>query len=139
MKIIKITVNSDLPKLNEEINEAKRHWGIYSKHKKKFTDIVQWETKSQYRGKPLDVPCAFLFLWYIHGHDPDNVYFAQKYVFDGLVKGGLITEDKFKNTRGGTLHYPIKIPKDKKSKVVVFIFPEFSFFQYIKTLIHKFL
>lgn len=139
MEVIKIVINSNLPKMNEEINEVKKHWALYAEHKKNFTDIVHWECKSQYRGKTIDKPCSFIFLWYIHGHDPDNVYFGQKYIFDGMVSAKVLTDDKYKNTRGGVLHYPIKIKKSEKCKVVVFVLPHFSFFSFIKSIISKFL
>jgi len=140
MEVIKLVFTGVLPDLNIELNEAKRAITIgkgagkrtipgllYSNHKKKWTEAIAWQCKEQYKGDILSGPCAFVFDWYFPNtrKDPDNQYFAQKYVFDGLVMGKVLREDKYRNTKGGVLHLPNVDAGNPRLEL--FIIPNFTF------------
>lgn len=128
--MVRIVIEGILPDLNTELNEAKRVCRVgkrripgllYSKHKAKWTEAVAWYCKAQYRGRPISEPCAFVMAWYLPDKkkDPDNTWFAQKYIFDGLVAGGVLAQDRFHNLRGGCLHLPLIDSRNPRVEVYV--------------------
>jgi Holliday junction resolvase RusA-like endonuclease len=86
------------PSLNEVIDKTKTHWSGYSNLKKRWTatvcDIVG-EPKRQHN--MYSVKCW----WYRTNRraDPDNIAHGIKYILDGLVKAGLLADDRWKNVK----------------------------------------
>lgn len=135
---ITLTIRGDFPDLNTELNEAKRVCFVgkgnsrrrvpgllYSQHKKKWTDQVIFQARSQYNGQVITDPCTFIFQWFLKDNrkDFDNRNFAQKYIFDGLVKAGVIKDDSWNYTKGGTIHIPALDHLDPRVQII--ILPEF--------------
>ena len=144
--LYKITIPGTLPDLNTEINNAKkvaivrqgtttrRIPGLrYADFKKKWTDTVYWECRRKSaKGKDQITGLVFIFChWYTKDNrkDADNVYFAQKYVLDGLVKAGIFHTDG-RDQIGPILH---DISTDKtKPRVEITVYPIEFFNQAIR-------
>jgi len=64
----------------------------------------------------------FLFEWFVKNkkEDPDNISFAQKFIFDGLVKAGVLANDGHKNVASISHQFII----DKKEGVRVTLVDE---------------
>jgi len=98
-----LIIKGELPNLNKEIGAAKQHWAVYSNHKRKFTNLISALAK-QYKNKnpnqyPIPTRLHLSLKWFVKNKrkDPDNVYFAVKYILDGMVEGGLLEGDGFKH------------------------------------------
>lgn len=109
----KLIITEELPDLNTEINNAKKHWSYYSKVKKQYTYLVAWQAKMQL--KPVKEKSIFAFHWYMKNKrkDPDNIAFAKKYVLDGLVNAWIIEKDNWEFVGGlsDTFHLDKKNPR----------------------------
>lgn len=92
---MKISINHELPDLNTEINYAKKHWSYYAKHKKQTTQLIAWHFKG--KKAPPKPPFDFVFTWRCKNRrkDKDNIAFAIKYIFDGMVEAGFIPDDNW--------------------------------------------
>jgi len=114
-----LIIKGELPTLNEEINGAKKHWSYYAKKKKEWTNLVAWQAKKMAKIK--EYPITFEINWYMKNKkkDPDNVAFAKKYIFDGLVTAGVLENDGSKQITGWT--EVISLDRDNP-RVEVFIF-----------------
>lgn len=92
-----------LPGLNEIIAAAKGAGGrgyLYSKMKAKLTSDVVLLARTQ-RLRP--VPRAyFRFTWYERDRlrNPDNIAGGRKFIFDGLVKAGILANDGWGQVAG---------------------------------------
>jgi len=95
----KLIIAEKLTTLNEYINAERRNKYISSKIKKQDTSVCEWEARQQL--KKIDVPCIFEFTWIESNkrRDPDNIAFAQKFVFDGLIKAGILENDGHKQVK----------------------------------------
>ena len=81
--------------MNQTVNNAKRHWSLYAKEKKAWTDRVWAEAKAG-KLQAQTPPVRLRFTWHMVNmkRDPDNLRgVATKYVLDGLVKAGIIPDD----------------------------------------------
>ena len=118
----KLIVTYQLPRLNEEINNAKKSPFKYSKTKKEHTNTIHILALEQLMNVKLKKGASFIIHWYMKNktQDPDNSYFANKYIFDGLVNAGVLKDDRFDDVSGGVLSLPF-IDKDNP-RVEVFIF-----------------
>lgn len=98
---MKIIIKGQLPDLNTEINELKKHWAIYAKHKKYWTQYIAMEIKRQKIGQ-IKPPIAPKFTWFTKNErmDCDNISFAKKYILDGLVLAEIIPNDSRKYVIG---------------------------------------
>ena len=93
--MIKFTIEGQLPALNEVIAAAKQHFGGYSKMKKDATKkvILSSLTIPKIHNSPhFDI----VYLCKNKRKDPDNVAVAKKFIFDGLVDGGNMDGDGWK-------------------------------------------
>lgn len=86
----------ELPDLNAELNEAKKHWSKYARTKDRWTHVVELEARK--RLEPVATqhyPVKLEFVWHMKDlrKDPDNIAFAKKYVIDGLVNAGILEGD----------------------------------------------
>ena len=98
-----------LPSLNEHIGNAKRTAFVsgrkvrYRKDaiKADYTFLCAHAFKIQGKGIKID-SAYFHFVWFEPNKkkDPDNVVFAKKYIFDGMIKSGLINNDGWRNIAG---------------------------------------
>lgn len=99
--MLKVIIKGELPDLNTEINEAKKHWSYYAKHKQYWTNYIALTVQSQKLPKIIS-PIKPKFIWYTKNErkDCDNISFAKKYILDGFVKAGLIENDNRKCIKG---------------------------------------
>lgn len=104
--IVEFTIPGELPGLNEIIKAAKCHFGTYANLKEIYTDTVCWMVK---RAPKLTNPIEVTITWYAKDkrRDPDNVMAGQKFIFDGLVKSGIIPNDTWRYVKGITHHFEI--------------------------------
>ena len=104
------------PTLNDVIAQTKKHWSGYSKWKKSYTNRVA--SIAEQANKTHSCVCLH-FTWYRANRrcDPDNVCSAQKYCIDGIVKGGLLKDDRWANVR--RIEHDFQIDKEKPRIVVV--------------------
>jgi Holliday junction resolvase RusA-like endonuclease len=80
-----------LPGLNEIIAAAKRSPYEYAKMKDRYTSEIGWLAKKLPRYSRVNI----IITWYEPNRrrDPDNVSGGQKFILDGLVRGGAIKDD----------------------------------------------
>jgi len=97
----KIQIFTELPSLNEYIDIERKNKFAASLIKKRKTAAVAAEISTQ---KCIIDPHGLYDLkieWYFKDKrkDPDNVYFAVKFILDGAVNNGLLKNDGQKNIR----------------------------------------
>ena len=103
MKQFNFFVPGPLPGMNEIIKASKSRYGktfAYSLMKRKWTKKV---ADSIFMHAPRNVPkfdCVkVMFNWVCKDRrmDPDNIAAGKKFVFDGMVKAGLIPNDNWRH------------------------------------------
>ena len=89
-----------IPTLNEHDNENRGNRFGGAKMKKNATHICKVYVKdAMNKGFKLEkLPANLRFTWYAKNKrkDKDNIDFAKKYIFDGMVDAGLIDNDGWK-------------------------------------------
>lgn len=95
-----VTIYGELPTLNEYINAERTNKHIAAKIKKTATDVCAYNFNQIQRNR-IEHPAEFLFMWFTRNKrtDPDNIAFAKKFVFDGMVKAGFIQNDGWSQVR----------------------------------------
>jgi len=90
---MKLVFPGEFPSLNEYINAERRNRFIAAKIKKETTQRVK-QACAQY-ARTIDYPVHVQCIWYTKNErkDPDNVAFAIKFLLDGIVEAGLLTND----------------------------------------------
>jgi len=103
MQVLQIT--HDFPTLNKYIKAERSNKYIAAKMKKEATEIVSAEALKQ-KIKPFK-SAQFIFIWHRKDKrsDKDNITFMQKYIFDGLVKAGVMENDGWEQIKGSINHY----------------------------------
>ena len=112
MKTQKLVIPSELPALNEVIDKSKRHWSQYAKEKKQWTRFVALLARLNL--KPVEKQVSLSIRWVCKDkrRDPDNVASGKKFIIDGLVAGGILKNDgwkqisDFRDTFAGDNHRP---------------------------------
>lgn len=97
----KITIPLDvLPSLNEHdnANRANRFGGASMKKKATRACEICIRNAMNKGFKFNNQPTDFVFTWYAKDRrrDKDNISFARKYIFDGMIKAGLTANDGWK-------------------------------------------
>lgn len=95
---IMFTITGELGTLNEYITELCRSLYHGNREKQIYTDQCHWQLKAYARDFRLPAKHNITFIWFrkTDNYDHDNVCFAKKYVLDGMVKSGLIPDDRAK-------------------------------------------
>lgn len=91
----KLTINQIAPNLNQVILATKRHWGLYSAMKRKWKLLIMQEVVTQ-NLKPMPEPIRVIVSYTYPDNrrrDPDN--YLMKFIFDGLVEAGIISDDNY--------------------------------------------
>jgi len=88
-----ITITGGLPTLNEYINAERSNKYGAAKMKKDATNMVAWQAKTQVRR--IEGLNDFTFIWTepTKRKDPDNIASGVKYIFDGLIRAGIMDND----------------------------------------------
>lgn len=108
-----------LPTLNEYINIERGNRFEAAKLKREWTEAVAWNVKAQSVPR-LKRITKFTIIWKHENKrkDFDNVEFAQKFIRDGLVMGGVVQNDGWKCFPPRTLHKH-EIAKKEGSLVII--------------------
>jgi|SRR5690625_3996080 len=95
------TIPGELPTANEIVAASKSHHMKYANLKKDYTALVMMTAQKLKAVKKAD----FIIKWYCKDRrkDKDNIMFGQKFIFDGLVKAGVIENDGW-NQIGDVAH-----------------------------------
>lgn len=91
-----ITIKTEVPTLNDYIRSERSNKYKAAKVKKAKTIAVAQEVLSQTRDI-INTKVNLDIVWYVKSdHDPDNIYFAIKFILDGMVVSGLLRGDSQK-------------------------------------------
>jgi Holliday junction resolvase RusA-like endonuclease len=92
------------PTLNDIIATARRHHFASASQKKFWTNAVALACANMMR---FDGEVHLEFVWFVKNRrrDPDNITAAQKYILDGLVKVGILTDDNFGVVKSPVIHW----------------------------------
>lgn len=116
-------IKEKFPGMNDMIAAAKRHWGMYAKMKETFTELV---SKAAIAGRVNDITNQTIVILDWHEpkngrRDPDNVFAAKKFIFDGLARAGVLPDDNKTWVYGARDNILYDLPK-KEHGVVVSVF-----------------
>lgn len=89
--MIKFTVNG-LPKMPNQL--LRKHWAVISQEAKKWHILVHYHTLKQKPAKPHQKVKAEMTRFSTQEPDRDGLSGSFKYVMDGLVKAGIMVDDK---------------------------------------------
>jgi Holliday junction resolvase RusA-like endonuclease len=91
----KLVIPGALPGLNEYSTLERRNRYQAATMKKQAEAIVIAEAKRQLRGVKLTGPVDIDCYWFERNRrrDKDNIAFAKKFIFDGLVNSGVLRDD----------------------------------------------
>ena len=94
--------------MNEIIKKSKAHYMAYAKMKKMYTEKVKRSAESL----PVIKRADFIIVWYCENKrkDKDNIVAGQKFIFDGLVEGGILENDGWKQI--GDISHVFKVDKE---------------------------
>lgn len=95
-------IKTKFPTLTDIISASKKHFAVYSKMKKKYTNMV-WAFAKAAHVKTASGPIRLTVIWREpkkSRRDPDNVMAAKKFILDGLVNAGVIQNDSHKYVSG---------------------------------------
>lgn len=101
-----LTIEGKLPSLNEYVNAERTNRFIAAKIKKEATELVAWQCKGVLKISGCN---DYTFTWYLPNKrsDPDNISFAQKFIFDGLQVAGKLENDSMKYVRSLTHFFEV--------------------------------
>lgn len=114
--MIEITIGQELMDLNNYVNAERSNRFKASKIKKEQTEIVAASIrKAMVAGISVsekDFPLDFEFHWYMKNKrkDKDNIVFAKKFLFDGMISSGFIENDGWKEV--GSFKDTVLVDKD---------------------------
>lgn len=97
--MIKITIPGKLPGLNEIIAESKRgrgKWQPYNEMKRLHTEEIAWIVKSKVKKEFEQINISINWICKNRMKDKDNIMAGTKFILDGLVEGGAIANDGWK-------------------------------------------
>ena len=91
---MKLTIRGELTDLNTYVRVERGNKYAGAALKEKDTNRVYWECKSQ-KLKPINVPVKVDCTWFCKNKkkDKDNISFAKKFILDGLMKAGVLSND----------------------------------------------
>lgn len=89
--MVEFIIPGELPSMNEIVKKSKQHHMSYANMKKKYTEIVEYSAT----GLPEIKRGDFEITWYCKNRrkDKDNIMAGQKFIFDGLLKAGVLKND----------------------------------------------
>lgn len=107
-EVIEFDIPGTLPTMNEMINLSKTHWAEYREMKAIATNKVVTSILSQNIPK-INNKIDIRIKWVCPNkrHDKDNIASGAKFIWDGLVKAGIIPNDTWKYQRSTTHLYDI--------------------------------
>ena len=109
----KITIPGELPTLNDIIEAAKLGRGRYQPYnimKQEHTNHIAWICKSKIKEKLDRIDVNIKWISPNRRKDKDNIMAGTKFILDGLVRGGTIANDGWKQI--GAINHDWGIDKD---------------------------
>lgn len=112
---MKFIIPGELPTMNEIVKVSKAHHMAYSNMKKDYTALVMMNAKGLDKVEYAD----FEITWYCKNKrkDKDNIMAGQKFIFDGLVKAGVLDNDGWGQI--GDISHSFEVDKDNPRIEVV--------------------
>ena len=107
---MKIFLDVNFPSLNEYIKADRSNRYAGAAMKKKYTGIVQLLVRNC-KLEPIKYDVAFTWIKPNNRKDHDNISFAQKFVLDGFVKSGVLSNDNSKHIN--SLHHHFEVDKNR--------------------------
>jgi len=106
--------------LNEYIGAERTNKFLAAKVKKTFTGYVALECKAQ-KLPALQRITKIVFIWKHRNRrkDMDNVEFGQKFIWDGLVLGGIVKSDGWLHRPATTIHKHLVDSKNPGCEVII--------------------
>lgn len=100
---MKLIIPGRLPGLNDMTDAARRNRYESAKMKREYTDLVAWCAKSA--RLPRFERVDLIITWYEPNmkRDKDNIMAGQKFILDGLVQAGVLSNDGWKQI-GKVIH-----------------------------------
>ena len=98
---MKLIIPGELTDLNTYIQKERGNRFAAAAIKEEETRRVYWECKSQ-KLKLIDSPVFIACTWFCKNKkkDLDNIAFGKKFLLDGLVKAGVLSDDGWDEIRG---------------------------------------
>lgn len=97
----------------------RKHWAIITKEKNKWHGLVRWYLRHNTPKAPLKKAKLTLTRYSMRSPDYDGLVGSFKYVLDGLVKAGVIIDDKV-SVIGDSKYNWVKAKKvDQRIEVVI--------------------
>lgn len=92
----KITIKGSLPGYNEYINKCRHNRYAGAKFKADTEDAIMWQIKTS---QPIQTPCKLKITFFEPNNrrDYDNIVSSQKFLWDSMVKLGILPNDNRKN------------------------------------------
>lgn len=117
---LKIWIPITFPAMNETLKAArvtKGSWSKYNDLKSDYTKKVRFYALD-HRQRRIEA-AHVRFEWHCENRrrDPDNIAAGAKYVLDGLVKAGVLVDDRFKNIK--SIHHEFLVSKEPGVLVVI--------------------
>ena len=124
----RLMINTSLTTLNEYIAAANSNKFAAAKVKKQNEDKIILLAKAQKFSLKKETAYYVIINWYNYRQDPDNVEFAQKFIFDALQKGGFLKNDNSKYILQPKVHFHLKGKKYPKKVCEVLFFDDYLAF-----------
>lgn len=98
MEKVRLIYEGTLPGLNEYTNSCRSGYRQGARLKRQTEEDLIWIFKSQFKGQ-LNGLYDVDFVWFEKDkrRDHDNIASARKFIFDALVKSGILPDDGWKN------------------------------------------
>lgn len=107
----KIVIPLQLMTLNQYTNANRTNRYSGAKAKKQATEICRLHTLQAVEAgfKLHELPAEFEFNWFLNNRrtDPDNIAFQKKFILDGFVAAGLLSNDGWGEIAGWTEKFHI--------------------------------
>lgn len=88
-----LNIQGTMPGLNDFLAAVNRHRLVGNKMKQEQTERVAWAAKQQLPVFTRPINLTFVYREANRKRDKDNIAFAKKFIFDGLVMAGRIPND----------------------------------------------
>ena len=88
-----LNIEGTMPGLNDFLAATNRHRLMGNEMKQTQTELVAWMAKTQLPVFTEQINLKFIYREKNRKRDKDNVAFAKKFIFDGLVVAGRIPND----------------------------------------------
>lgn len=98
---MKLIIEGELTDLNTYVNKERANRFAAAVIKQKETNRVYWECKAQ-KIQPIKFPVFVECHWFCKNKrkDKDNTSFGKKFLMDGMVKAGVLEDDRWDNILG---------------------------------------